>query len=516
MRNGHRIRQGLLALGLAWAGATEARQVEITILHTTDLHGRLLPTTDYDGRTGVGGLLRCATLIERIRAERPHVLLVDCGDLYQGSTESYLSDGRPMVRALGWLRYDAWVLGNHEFDWGLPKLQALHAQAEVPMLAANMTSRPGRPPILSNLRPYVVREMDGVKVAIVGLITPGVPSWSTPDLLGDALFDRSVTALQRILPQVRAESPDVIVLATHQGYKSFGDDHANEVNAIAGNFPEIDAIIGGHTHQAVEQARVGRGTLFTQAGYYGAWLGDLVLTYDTVTRDVVQVRSRLHTVDAEVPMHEGLRALVHEDLERAAAYLARKVGEAREPIPYALDAYGNSPVQALLCRAMAEASGAEIVLHGILDEAALPAGDITMEHIWRVVPYENRVATMLLTAEEIQVLLEENARLRSGIQFMGAWGLRYDWGKDGRGSARVENLRLADGSHLHPRQRFRVAVNSYVVASGGRRFPRLREIAERPESRLQLLDVDTRTAVANFVKAHSPLTVQGLTGGTVP
>lgn len=508
-----RIAAGVM-LAAALAGRTAgARQVDLTILHTTDLHGHVLPTVDYDGRAGVGGLLRCATLIERVRAERPNTLLVDCGDLFQGSAESYLTDGRIMTRALEWLRYDAWVLGNHEFDWGLPVLQALHDATSLNMLGANIVGRPGLASPLPRVKPYVIREVDGVRVAIVGLITPGVPSWSTPDLLGSALFERSVAALRRVLPQVRAEDPDILLLATHQGFRTYGDDHANEVNAIAREFPDFDAILGGHSHQPVERALVGGQMLFTQAGYYGIWLGQLDLTYDTVARKVVQKQARLHRVDEQVPRHPELEAIVREDLDRAEAYLGERVGSAANEIPFATDAYGRSPVQTLICRAIAEAADAEIVLHGLLDEAALAEGPLTMADVWRVVPYENRIAVALLTAGELEEILRENGQRRNNLQFMGAWGLQYEWGDEGGGAVQIRNLRLADGSDLHPRKRFRVAMNSYVVASGGQRFPRLREIVERPESRLRLLEVDTRSAVRDYIRAHSPLSVESLGAG---
>lgn len=513
MRNIRRIAAGVVLAAVVAGVPAGARQVEITILHTTDLHGRVLPTVDYDGRRDVGGMLRCATAIEKARAERPQALLVDCGDLFQGSAESYLTDGRLMTRVLEWLRYDAWVLGNHEFDWGLPKLQALQDGTRLNMLAANIVGRPGVATPLPRVRPYVIREVDGVKVALVGLITPGVPTWSTPDLLGDAWFERSVAALKRVIPQVRAEDPDILILATHQGYRTFGDDHANEINAIAREFPDFDAIIGGHSHTPVERALVGGRTLFTQAGYYGIWLGQLDLTYDTVARKVVQHRARLHPVDQNVPRHAALEELVRDDLNRAEAYLAERVGEAAEAIPFATDAFGRSPVQMLICRAIAEAADAEIVLHGLLDESPLAAGPLSMADVWRVVPYENRIAVALLTAEELQEILRENGQRRGNIQFMGALGLSYDWGEAAPGQAEVHHLRLPDGSPLHPRKRFRVAMNSYVVASGGQRFRRLREIVERPESRLRLLDIDTRSAVRSYVGRNSPLRVAPLMEG---
>lgn len=510
-----RIRASLLAALFAFllcAPDASARPVSITVLHTTDLHGHFFPTTDYDGRPDMGGMLRCATRIREIRETAPHVLLIDCGDLYQGAAESYLTDGRLMIQALDALEYDAWVIGNHEFDWGLGKMAALIESSATPMLSANMVSLPGRPHPFPRIRPFRIVERDGVRVAIVGLITPAVPTWSTPDLIGDARFERSVDALKRIMPLVRAEEPDVLLLATHQGFKRQGDDHANEINAIARQFPEFDAIIGGHSHQPIPEAWIDGKLLYTQAGYHGIWLGQLDLVYDTVQRRVVHKSARLHEMGPEVPPDAELAARFEKDLKRAQEYLARRVGRAEDRLTWTPDEFGRSPVQRLLARALAEASGAPLVLHGILDETDLNPGDIRMADVWRIVPYENRVALLQVTPSELLEILSENAEQRRAHAFMGLHGARYRWETDAAGVRRPAGLVLADGTVPHPRQRLRLAINSYVLASGGGRYTKLRAISERPETRTRILEIDTRTAVIEYIRRNQPLRLADVMG----
>lgn len=490
----------------------EARQIEITVLNTTDLHGHILPGKDYAGRENVGGLLRCATLIKQLRSEIPNTLLVDCGDLYQGTAESYLTEGRIMVRALDLLKYDAWILGNHEFDWGLGKMKRLVSSSSTPVLAANIVARRGYPIPFPSVSPYLIREVDGVKVAIVGLITPGVPRWSTPDLFGDALFERSVDALKRIMPHVREQQPDILILAAHQGCKVNGDDHANEINAIAAEFPEFDVIIGGHTHRAIPEMWLNDRILYTQAGYHGVWLGQLDLVYDTVERRVSAKSAKLHEVDATIPMDAAMEAEFAPELEKAKAYLARVSGSATTPITWAGDEYGTSPVQSLIARALVAASGADIALHGVLAEENLNIGDVTMADVWRIVPYENRIAVIQVTPGELLEILDENAAARSSVAIMGLYGAKYEWKTGPDGKRHAANLTLADGAIPHPRLRLNVALNSFSVASGGGRYMKLREIAERPESRLRILEIDTRTAVLDYLKRHSPLNAEQLLG----
>ena len=132
---------------------------------------------------------------------------------------------------------------------------------------------------------------------------------------------------------------------------------------------------------------------------------------------------------------------------------------------------------------------------------------IKRSDIWRIIPYENRIGVANLTMPELKDILEENAGQIGSVHFLGVYGLSYELHPNAPPGERVRNLRLADGSKPHARKRFRVAMNSYALASGGGRFPLLRKIVERPESRLEMTDIDTRTAVIEYVRKHSPLQI---------
>lgn len=490
-------------LGLA-ANPGAAREIPITILCTTDLHGHVLPVRDAEGREVSGGLLRCATRIEELRAREPNVLLVDCGDLVQGSAESWLTRGRIMLDALERLRYDAWVIGNHDFDWGLDALVSLHDRCATPMLGANIRAQEGTRTRLGRIQPFVVREIDGVRVALVGLTTPGIPLWLRPEMLGNARFSRSVETLAEIMPSVRAAAPDVMVLLVHQGYQVMGDDAANEINQIARNFPEFDAVLGGHLHKAVPGSRP-HGVLYVQAGSHGGGVGRVEIVFDTVQRRVVRTTGEVLPVGPEVPPSETLRAALAADLDRAEAHLDEVIGEAACEMPAAAGLPAQSPVQQLVATAIAKAAKAEVVLHGLLAEESIRAGPVRRRDAWRVVPYENRIGVLSLTAQELRDILEENAAQAGSIHFLGAYGIRYDLAPDAPAGHRIRNLALADGTRPHPRRRLRVAFNSYTLASGGGRFPTLRRLADLPTSRARMTDIDTRSALVEYVRKRSPV-----------
>ena len=497
----------VVPLWLTGIFAAGARDISFSIIHTTDLHGHLLPAYDYEGNEDVGGFLRCATLIRELRAKIKHSHLVDCGDLIQGGAESFASGGRLMLRALEAMKYDAWVIGNHEFDWGIENLKKLHDETTSTMLAANMYVRPTFKNPLPKVKPYIIKEVEGVRVAYIGLTTPGIPAWSRPYLLGPMLFRSSVDALKEIMPKIRERKPDVLVLLLHQGYKAYGDDHANQVKAIAKSFPEFDVIIGGHTHRVVESLELGT-TLYTQAGYHGNWVGQVDLVYDNVKKQLIRKTAKIFAIANHYKADPGLSALFEKELAASAKKQNRVIGSTKAPLVSTGRIPGQSPQQALISKAIQEATGADIVIHGALDDRKIPAGNIREKDIWKVVPYENSIGLVQLNIGEIEEILEENARRAKSMYYMGVLGLCYDLEVEGEAGRRVHNLRLPGNQKIHPRKKFKVAFNSYVLASGGRRLNRLRAIAERPASRLEMLHVNTRDMVRDYVKKHSPLNLK--------
>jgi len=482
----------VLALVVGWA-----REVPITILHTTDLHGNILTANDAEP---TGGLARCATVIRQVRATEKNVLLVDAGDTIQGSAASWLSGGLVMLKAMNSLHYDAWVLGNHEFDWGLEKLTNCILAATMPVLAANLDG-------LAKVRPYVVREVDGVKVGIVGVTTPGIPNWSRPRLIPWLRFADSLETLRKVLPACRREGAQVLVLVAHQGYKESGDDHANQIRALARQFPELDVIIGAHTHRHFPEFRIGA-VLYTQADFHGRRLGRVDLVFDTDKQRVVSKRSCTVLMDDSVSADPSVMELAREDLEREKKHLATVLGEAAEDFSTRGAPRKETPIHNLICEAIAEAlqqRGVKVdaVIHGLLNlRTGLSKGPITMRDIWHLIPYENTVGVVRLTAGELREILEENVGAYDKHEFRGMWGVFWRFDPRAPEGRRVLEIRWPNGAPVNETERLRVAFNSYELASGGLRWKKLREIADRPETSLQEFDLETREAVAEYVRRH--------------
>src|SRR5438477_10658778 len=153
------------------AAALKSDTVCISILHTTDLHGHILPTSDYDGTPDVGGLARCVSQIRRWRRKNPNTILIDAGDVYQGTDIGLRTKGRLMIDLFNHLRYDAWVIGNHEFDWGIDPFVDAVQKSSMPVLAANVSIE-GRQAAkfidakhpFGRIQPYLMKEISGIRV----------------------------------------------------------------------------------------------------------------------------------------------------------------------------------------------------------------------------------------------------------------------------------------------------------------------------------------------------------------
>src|SRR5437667_995630 len=165
-------------------GTLNPDTVCIAILHTTDLHGHILPAPHYNGNPDRGGLARCVTQIRRWRRQNADSILIDVGDVYQGTDVGLRSKGELMIDLFNYLKYDAWIIGNHEFDWGMEPFEQALLRSTMPVLAAN-TALEGKPAgefsdvkhPFAKIHPLTLKEIAGIKLAIVGVTTTGMSFW---------------------------------------------------------------------------------------------------------------------------------------------------------------------------------------------------------------------------------------------------------------------------------------------------------------------------------------------------
>ncbi|HEY2800496.1 MAG TPA: bifunctional UDP-sugar hydrolase/5'-nucleotidase [Chthoniobacterales bacterium] len=486
--------------------------VTISVLHTTDLHGHILPTTDYHGHADLGGFARCVTQIRRWREENPNSLLIDVGDVYQG-TQFALSDrGLTMIDIFNLLRYDAWLVGNHEFDWGIhPFLHAVE-RSSMPILAANIffSGNPAgavpdpRHPI-AKIQPFILKEIAGIRIAILGLTTPGMPFWFPAKLTEGMKFSDPIEPARCAIARAKSLGASAILLAGHMGLKerTGGDDFANRVIALTGEFPEAAAFIAGHTHQDIP-SRLANNVLFTQADHFGIHVGRLDLVFDRSSKKLLHQEARCELMDHRIPLDPTILSRAHDQLDRAAALLAQPIGELTENLGIKASPGNPSGVELLIAAAITEAlaeRGLTIdgVFHGLFDDKHIfKRGTKTIADIWEILPFENDLITGELLPDELKIVMNEMLERREARSLSG-----FSIQVEGRGSGRrLANLRLADGRPIDPGKRYRIAFNTFDASSGGHRFMKLRALLNRPEAHRAFHPVQTRDALIDYFRHH--------------
>ena len=489
--------------------ADEADAVTISILHTTDLHGHILPTVDYSDHPDLGGLARCATQIRQWQRGNPNSILLDIGDVYQGTEVGLRTRGATMIRCLNGLGYDAWVVGNHEFDWGLDAFAGCVGLSNTPVLSGNALLD-GKPVgsigaaagPLAKLRPYIIKDVAGFRLAIVSLTTPALSTWLPPEfLLGFEVLD-PVEALRALLPEVVSQKPDAIVLAGHMGLTR-RDDYANRVGALTREFPQLVAFLGGHTHQN-HSCEMVHDVLYTQADHYGIYAGKLDLTFDRASRRLLQREACTVSMNHQIALDPLVLSLAQTDLDLADKVLAQPIGQLTERFEV-VSAFGRpSDVERLIGSAMIAAlrkKGVEVdaVVHGLFDDKhSMPPGPKTVTDAWTVLPYENEIVTIELARSDFMELARA---FGSGREFRNVMGVKVVGFRNGN-AFQVEDLRAADGSALPAKATYRIAMNSHDSQSGGQRFPAVAQLVASAPSHRILHAIQIRDALIDFFVAR--------------
>src|SRR4030095_2598192 len=401
---------------LASAAATlDHSTVCISILHTTDLHGHILPTSDYDGNPDRGGLARCATQIRRWQRENPNSILIDIGDVYQGTDVSLRNKGALMIELLNHLKYDAWVVGNHEFDWGMECFEHALQQSNMPVLAANMLMEgklagefPDAKHPFARIQPFILKEIAGIKIATIGITTPGMPFWLWSEFTRGLDFQHPVEPVRRAIASAKSGGADAIVLTGHMGLKTRtgGDDFANTVMALTSEFPEVSVFIAGHTHQDIP-SRLTNGVLFTQADHFGIHVGRVDLLFDRNSKKLLSREAICELMDNRFGFDHAVISRAKSQLAESATELSKPIGQLAETLRGRSGPGRRSDVERLIGAAIMEmlmerSVPVDGVMHGTFnDKADLVAGPKTVSDLWDTHPFENYIVTAQLSPEEI-------------------------------------------------------------------------------------------------------------------
>ncbi|WP_447880291.1 bifunctional metallophosphatase/5'-nucleotidase [Serratia fonticola] len=288
------MKKTLLSLLLCLStSAMAAEPVNITILGTSDLHGTFVPW-DYstDTENLAGSLSQIATQVHKVRAQQPNVILVDAGDTIQGNfVETFKNDKTsPMILGFNALDYDVWVMGNHEFDFGLKALATPLSQFKGTALAGNIVWDSGKP----YLPAYKIVERQGVKIGIIGMDTPMTAEFAKgTDRIDGLTFTDPVQAVKKVIQQIHGQV-DAIVQVAHMGIDNENQRPGTGVGDIARANPELAAIVAGHMHVKVDKEVI-NGVIVTEPDKYGRALSRIDLQFEQQNGKYVLINKDSYT-----------------------------------------------------------------------------------------------------------------------------------------------------------------------------------------------------------------------------
>ena len=359
---------------MAGAGALDT----VLVLHTNDLHGHISGGVDR-----YGGAARIGAYFRQVRAARSDVLVLDAGDCVAGTPVSTLFCGTPIFRVMSAMGYDAAVLGNHEFDYGWEHIRAFREAASFPLLAANAYSPQGE---LIADEPYVLVDVDGVRVGVIGVLTERTPAMTTVTGNRGLVVQPAMPVLAQLVGQIRARC-DLVIVLSHLG--STADREA------ASTIEGIDLIVGGHDHKLFAEPLVVDGTAIVQAGCFGAFVGQVEVLVDVDGGRVESIEGRVMALrdlpepDSEV---EGL-------VDRWEAEVSKLVDV---PIGVGVQALDIPQAARFVEGVLKEHAGADFGYYnpgGV--RAGLPEGRILARHVWNIHPFGNTLATITLKGCDI-------------------------------------------------------------------------------------------------------------------
>ncbi|PZV17786.1 MAG: multifunctional 2',3'-cyclic-nucleotide 2'-phosphodiesterase/5'-nucleotidase/3'-nucleotidase [Pseudanabaena sp.] len=493
--------------------AQESR-FSLRILHTNDHHAHLEPVK-YGDRL-LGGIARRRTLIDQIRSEnktnQEPLLLLDAGDIFQGTLYFNQYLGQADLDFYNALAYDAGTVGNHEFDRGQQVLADFIAKAKFPIVSANIDIAP-ESPLYGKVRPWHILEVKGEKIGIFGLTTPDTAILAS---VGDGVkFTDPIAAARSSVRALKQLGINKIVALTHIGFE-------NDI-ALARKVPDIDIIIGAHSHTPVgnipnanypyplvENNGTKEPVLVVTDWEWGKYLGDLSVSFDP-TGKLIAWAGKPHVIDASIQPNQEFT-----DKLKAYAFPIEKlrqkiIGKSlvvldgdRVKLRTSETSLGNLIADAILAKTRGDRVQVVLINAGGIRNG-LPLGDITMGNVLEALPFGNTITRVELTGEQLLVALEHGvSQVEQGEgRFPQVAGIRFVWDAKLPAGKRVTKVEVVSESGnfqlLNPEAIYRVATNNFL-ASGGDGYRVFAEGKNLLETGYLLSD-----AIAEYISASSPL-----------
>jgi 5'-nucleotidase len=509
----------LIIWGLLVAFAFHHLQVQnqsfsLRILHTNDHHAHLEPVR-VDQQL-LGGISQRKTLIDQLRYTNPTpTLLLDAGDIFQGTLYFNRYLGQADLPFYNHLNYTAVAVGNHEFDQGSQVLANFIKSANFPMLSANLDIA-DHSPLKALIQPWMIKNIDQEKIGILGLTTPETKTLSSPG--EEVQFNDEVMAAQTAVQELTQQGVNKIIALTHLGL-SHDLELAQKVNGI-------DIIIGGHSHTPlgsmpganqpypiVEKTPNGETILVATAWEWGKYLGDLQVQFDNQGH-ITQWNGSPHAIDASIqpsPQFEmklqAFKKPLEELRQKVIGQTLVKLEGDRPKIRTQETNLGNLVADAILNKLKPDGVQVAMVNGGGI-RASIPSGNITIGQILEVLPFNNTVTRLDLTGEQLKQALEHSV---SGVEsgegaFVHVAGIRLTWNPQQAPGSRITSVKIigSNGQEkpLDSQAIYRVVTNNFMM-KGGDGYQVLTKGHNQVDTGFLLSDV-----VTDYIRSQSPLNLK--------
>lgn len=500
-----------LALVFALSLGTQAQEqhIKLSFLETSDVHGNYLPYDFIKGEPGEGSMSRIHTYVKELRKKqgKESVILLDNGDILQGQPTAYYynyidtKSTHLTAQIFNYMEYDACAIGNHDIETGHDVYDRWVSQCNAEMLSANTIDiNTGRP----YWKPYTILERKGLKIAVLGMITPAIPQWLPQNLWKGLCFDDLVESARHYMPEMKKQA-DIIIGVFHSGV---GNDNETRKGAeqasvaVARQVPGFDIIFCGHDHRLANRMVAnceGDSVLVINPAANAHYVAQGDLTVTLANKQIVnkKVTGSLVPVDGLEPDADFLQHF-NKELEAVKSFTNEQIGHNSTTIETEPAFFGSSAFIDLIHKLQLNISKADISFAAPLAfDAAIPAGNIYVRDLFNLYRYENMLYVMKLTGQEIKDYLEYSyagwtqqmsgaddhlllfrknpetieepwQRLQTpSYNFDSAAGIIYTVDVSKPAGQKISIKSMADGTPFSLKKTYRCAINSYRGNGGG-------------------------------------------------
>lgn len=487
----------------------KTQTVTLRIVETSDVHGSFFPYDFITRKPKRGTLARVSTYVNKLRAELgENVILVDNGDILQGQPTcyyyNYIDTESTNVAAdvINYMHYDAETFGNHDVETGHACYDKWIKEVNCPMLGANIIdTKTGKPYV----PPYTILNRQGVKIAIIGMITPAIPNWLTEDIWSGLRFDEMVSTARYWMDYLQKnEHPDVVVGLFHSGKEGGIKTAEYEEDAsirVAQEVPGFDLVLFGHDHTRHNEVVTnveGKPVTCLDPANNAISVADATIQLTLRKGKVISKTVSGNIVDVvDEPLDEAYMEHFKPHMEKVSAFVNRQIGVFKNTISTRDSYFGNSAFNDFILNLQLQITGADISFNAPLSfDASIKKGPVTVSDMFNLYKFENQLYVMRLTGEEIRKHLEMSYDLwmntmtspddhllllsestygdqqRLGFKnfsfnFDSAAGIDYIVDVTKPDGQKVKILQMSNGEPFDEAKWYKVAVNSYRGNGGG-------------------------------------------------